>query len=177
VAGGYAGAPAACLLSVPEETKQFVPPLREPGGSPQDRHRDGAAVFYILAAQNLSEQSASDAERLIREVRPSPWSPRSRARPSKLRCTNTRYRYGDTVIRHFPHFPKTRIRRYGKYIKIYQKIRIHSRRTILSTWRSKPIPEYAIHKSISTLVPFTCEEEDVGCPSNLSANDFNSGVL
>ncbi|CAD6263239.1 unnamed protein product [Miscanthus lutarioriparius] len=57
-------------LSVPEETKQFVLALREPGGSPQDRHRDGAGVIYILAAQNLSEQSASDAERLIREVRP-----------------------------------------------------------------------------------------------------------
>jgi hypothetical protein len=57
-------------LSVPEETKQFVLALREPGGSPHDRHRDGAGVIYILAAQNLSEQSASDAERLIREVRP-----------------------------------------------------------------------------------------------------------
>lgn len=57
-------------LSVPEETKQFVLALQEPGGSPQDRHRDGAGVIYILAAQNLSEQSASDAERLIREVRP-----------------------------------------------------------------------------------------------------------
>ncbi|XP_062226024.1 uncharacterized protein LOC133924479 [Phragmites australis] len=52
-------------LSVPEETKQFVLALREPGGSPGD-----GAVIYILAAQNLSEQSASDAERLIREVRP-----------------------------------------------------------------------------------------------------------
>ncbi|KAG0526415.1 hypothetical protein BDA96_06G143900 [Sorghum bicolor] len=57
-------------LSVPEETKQFVLALREPGGSTQDPHRDGAGVIYILAAQNLSEQSASDAERLIREVRP-----------------------------------------------------------------------------------------------------------
>ncbi|WVZ86207.1 hypothetical protein U9M48_033029 [Paspalum notatum var. saurae] len=55
-------------LSVPEETKQFVFAIREPGGSPRDR--DGGRVIYILAAQNLSEQSASDAELLIREVRP-----------------------------------------------------------------------------------------------------------
>ncbi|KAL6650944.1 hypothetical protein ACP70R_009869 [Stipagrostis hirtigluma subsp. patula] len=53
-------------LSVPEDTKQFVLALREPGPPPS---RDGR-VIYILAAQNLSEQSASDAERLIREVRP-----------------------------------------------------------------------------------------------------------
>ncbi|GJN27205.1 hypothetical protein PR202_gb15204 [Eleusine coracana subsp. coracana] len=53
-------------LSLPDETKQFVLALREPGGSP----RDGGGVIYILAAQNLSEQSAADAERLIREVRP-----------------------------------------------------------------------------------------------------------
>jgi hypothetical protein len=32
-----------------------------------------------------------------------------------------RYRYGDTLIRHFQ---KTRIRRYGKYINIPKKIRI-----------------------------------------------------
>ncbi|KAJ1271656.1 hypothetical protein BS78_06G143300 [Paspalum vaginatum] len=57
-------------LSVPEETKQFVFALREPAGSPQERGRDGGGVIYILAAQNLSEQSASDAELLIREVRP-----------------------------------------------------------------------------------------------------------
>jgi len=57
-------------LSVPEETKQFVFALRESlGGSPRDRD-GGGGVIYILAAQNLSEQSASDAERLIREVRP-----------------------------------------------------------------------------------------------------------
>ncbi|KAL6903607.1 hypothetical protein ACP4OV_004420 [Aristida adscensionis] len=49
-------------LPVPEDTKQFVLALREPG--------PGGGVIYILAAQNLSEQSASDAERLIREVRP-----------------------------------------------------------------------------------------------------------
>ncbi|KAG8082485.1 hypothetical protein GUJ93_ZPchr0014g46603 [Zizania palustris] len=48
-------------LSVPEETKQFVLALREP---------DSQGVIYVLAAQNLSEQSASDADRLIREVRP-----------------------------------------------------------------------------------------------------------
>ncbi|CAL5026724.1 unnamed protein product [Urochloa decumbens] len=57
-------------LSVPEETKQFVLALREPpGGSPRDGE-SGGGVIYILAAQNLSEQSAADAERLIREVRP-----------------------------------------------------------------------------------------------------------
>lgn len=55
-------------LSVPEETKQFVLALREPGEFPRDR--DAAGVIYILAVQNLSEQSASDAELLIREVRP-----------------------------------------------------------------------------------------------------------
>jgi hypothetical protein len=56
-------------LSVPEETKQFVLALREP---PRDRDGGGGGggVIYILAAQNLSEQSALDAERLIREVRP-----------------------------------------------------------------------------------------------------------
>jgi hypothetical protein len=53
-------------LSLPDETKQFVLALRELGGSP----RDGCGVIYILAAQNLSEQSAADAERVIREVRP-----------------------------------------------------------------------------------------------------------
>ncbi|KAF0891760.1 hypothetical protein E2562_010955 [Oryza meyeriana var. granulata] len=48
-------------LPVPEETKQFVFALREP---------DSRGVIYILAAQNLSEQSASDADCLIRQVRP-----------------------------------------------------------------------------------------------------------
>ncbi|XP_006652447.1 uncharacterized protein LOC102710115 [Oryza brachyantha] len=48
-------------LPVPEETKQFVLALREP---------DSRGVIYILAAQNLSERSASDADSLIRQVRP-----------------------------------------------------------------------------------------------------------
>uniref|UniRef100_A0A0E0KS67 Uncharacterized protein n=1 Tax=Oryza punctata TaxID=4537 RepID=A0A0E0KS67_ORYPU len=49
-------------VPVPEETKQFVLALREPDS------RGG--VIYILAAQNLSERSASDADSLIRQVRP-----------------------------------------------------------------------------------------------------------
>jgi hypothetical protein len=53
-------------LSLPDETKQFVLALRDPGGP----RPDGGGVIYFLAAQNLSEQSAADAERLIREVRP-----------------------------------------------------------------------------------------------------------
>uniref|UniRef100_A0ACD5V403 Uncharacterized protein n=1 Tax=Avena sativa TaxID=4498 RepID=A0ACD5V403_AVESA len=48
-------------LAVPEETKQFVLALREP---------DSQGLIYILAAQNLSEQSAADAGHLIRAVRP-----------------------------------------------------------------------------------------------------------
>lgn len=48
-------------LSLPEHTKQFVFAIREP---------ENEAVIYILSAQNLSERSASDAEFLIREVRP-----------------------------------------------------------------------------------------------------------
>lgn len=48
-------------LSVPEDTKQFVFAIREP---------DSQGLLYILAAQNLSEQSASDADHLIRAVRP-----------------------------------------------------------------------------------------------------------
>uniref|UniRef100_A0A0D9W6K4 Uncharacterized protein n=1 Tax=Leersia perrieri TaxID=77586 RepID=A0A0D9W6K4_9ORYZ len=53
------------LPAVPEETKQFVLALRESPGS-----RGGGGVIYVLAAQNLSEQSAADADRLIRGVRP-----------------------------------------------------------------------------------------------------------
>ncbi|XP_047074844.1 uncharacterized protein LOC124684612 [Lolium rigidum] len=48
-------------LAVPEETKQFVLALREP---------ESRGLIYILAAQNLSEQSAADAGHLIRAVRP-----------------------------------------------------------------------------------------------------------
>uniref|UniRef100_A0A453CAF8 Uncharacterized protein n=1 Tax=Aegilops tauschii subsp. strangulata TaxID=200361 RepID=A0A453CAF8_AEGTS len=48
-------------LSVPEETKQFVFAIREP---------ETQGLLYILAAQNLSEQSALDAAHLIRAVRP-----------------------------------------------------------------------------------------------------------
>jgi len=48
-------------LSIPEQTKQFVFAVREP---------DSNVVVYLLAAQNLSEQSAIDAEYLIKEVQP-----------------------------------------------------------------------------------------------------------
>ncbi|XP_008775158.2 uncharacterized protein LOC103695572 [Phoenix dactylifera] len=48
-------------LSIPEQTKQFVFALREP---------DSDAVVYILAVKNLSEQSALDAQYLIKEVQP-----------------------------------------------------------------------------------------------------------
>ncbi|XP_073008232.1 uncharacterized protein [Typha latifolia] len=48
-------------LSIPDQTKQFVFAAREP---------DSHAVVYILAAQNLSELSALDAEYLIKEVQP-----------------------------------------------------------------------------------------------------------
>ncbi|KAG2720908.1 hypothetical protein I3843_02G044500 [Carya illinoinensis] len=48
-------------LSVPEHTKKFIFAVQEP---------ETQSVIYILAAQNLSERSALDAESLIREVRP-----------------------------------------------------------------------------------------------------------
>eukprot|EP01018_Ginkgo_biloba_P032747 Gb_36441 [translate_table: standard] len=48
-------------LPVPESTKQFVFALRDP---------DCPSVVYLLAAENLSERSASDAECLIRAVGP-----------------------------------------------------------------------------------------------------------
>ncbi|XXG44960.1 hypothetical protein AAC387_Pa02g0175 [Persea americana] len=48
-------------LSIPDQTKQFVFAVRDP---------ETQAVIYLLAAQNLSEQSALDAEYLIKEVRP-----------------------------------------------------------------------------------------------------------
>lgn len=49
-------------LPVPEQTKQFVFAVRDP---------ESQSVVYVLAVQNLSERSTRDAERLIREVRPS----------------------------------------------------------------------------------------------------------
>ncbi|KAF8390562.1 hypothetical protein HHK36_025089 [Tetracentron sinense] len=48
-------------LSIPEHTKQFVFAIREP---------ESQAVIYILAAQNLSERSAVDAECLIKKIMP-----------------------------------------------------------------------------------------------------------
>ncbi|XP_008244903.1 PREDICTED: uncharacterized protein LOC103343011 [Prunus mume] len=48
-------------LPIPEHTKQFVYAVREP---------ETQSVIYILSAQSLSEGSALDADRLIREVRP-----------------------------------------------------------------------------------------------------------
>lgn len=48
-------------LSIPEQTKQFVFAISDP---------ESQSVIYILAAQNLSEQAALDAECLIKEVRP-----------------------------------------------------------------------------------------------------------
>nr|XP_043631903.1 uncharacterized protein LOC122602678 [Erigeron canadensis] len=48
-------------LDLPDETKRFVFAIKEP---------ESQAVIYILCAQNLSERSAVDAERLIRCVRP-----------------------------------------------------------------------------------------------------------
>lgn len=48
-------------LSIPDQTKQFVFAFREPGSQ---------AVVYILAVENLSEQSAIDSVHLIKEVQP-----------------------------------------------------------------------------------------------------------
>lgn len=48
-------------LLIPDQTKQFVFAIRDP---------ETEAVVYLLAAQNLSERSALDAEHLIKEVRP-----------------------------------------------------------------------------------------------------------
>eukprot|EP00268_Persea_americana_P032803 TRINITY_DN3239_c0_g1_i4.p1 TRINITY_DN3239_c0_g1~~TRINITY_DN3239_c0_g1_i4.p1 ORF type:complete len:641 (-),score=115.16 TRINITY_DN3239_c0_g1_i4:254-2176(-) len=48
-------------LSIADQTKQFVFAVRNP---------ETEAVIYLLAAQNLSEQSALDAECLIKEVQP-----------------------------------------------------------------------------------------------------------
>ncbi|KAK4770917.1 hypothetical protein SAY87_031449 [Trapa incisa] len=48
-------------LPIPDHTKQFVFALEEP---------ESKSVVYILSAQSLSEQSASDAECLIKALRP-----------------------------------------------------------------------------------------------------------
>ncbi|KAJ4814347.1 Chaperone protein ClpB 2 [Rhynchospora pubera] len=48
-------------LSIPDQTKQFVFAFREP---------DSQAVIYILAVENLSEQSAIDSVHLIKEIQP-----------------------------------------------------------------------------------------------------------
>ncbi|XP_010506191.1 PREDICTED: uncharacterized protein LOC104782840 [Camelina sativa] len=48
-------------LSLPESTKNFVFAVRVP---------EHDSTIYILSSQNLSERSASDAEFLIREIRP-----------------------------------------------------------------------------------------------------------
>lgn len=48
-------------LPVRESTKRFVFALRDP---------DYDSVVYLLAAENLSERSASDAENLVRAIRP-----------------------------------------------------------------------------------------------------------
>jgi hypothetical protein len=48
-------------LAIPNQTKQFVFAFREP---------DSEAVIYILAVENLSEQSAIDSVHLIKEVQP-----------------------------------------------------------------------------------------------------------
>ncbi|KAJ0953265.1 hypothetical protein HanPSC8_Chr02g0081861 [Helianthus annuus] len=48
-------------LEVPDETKRFVFAFREP---------ETQAVVYVLCAQNLSERSAVDAERVVRCVKP-----------------------------------------------------------------------------------------------------------
>lgn len=50
-----------CKLSIPENLKKFVFATSGP---------DSHATTYILASQNLSKQSAVDAEQLIREVQP-----------------------------------------------------------------------------------------------------------
>ncbi|QCD88826.1 uncharacterized protein LOC114170683 [Vigna unguiculata] len=48
-------------LSIPEQTKQFVYAVRD---------SQNQSVVYILSALNLSERSVSDAECLIREIKP-----------------------------------------------------------------------------------------------------------
>ncbi|KAL2329207.1 hypothetical protein Fmac_022634 [Flemingia macrophylla] len=48
-------------LRVPDDTKQFVLALRDP---------QTQSLIYILSSLNLSQRSASDADRLIREIKP-----------------------------------------------------------------------------------------------------------
>ncbi|KAJ1420662.1 hypothetical protein SESBI_14239 [Sesbania bispinosa] len=48
-------------LRIPEHTKQFVFAVRDP---------ETQSLIYILSALNLSERSASDAQCLIREIKP-----------------------------------------------------------------------------------------------------------
>ncbi|CAH9131490.1 unnamed protein product [Cuscuta epithymum] len=48
-------------LSIPDCTKQFVYAIPDPNSD---------AVIYVVCVQNLSEQSAMDAECVIREIRP-----------------------------------------------------------------------------------------------------------
>ncbi|XP_026420202.1 uncharacterized protein LOC113316194 [Papaver somniferum] len=48
-------------LAIPDQTKQFVFAIKDPKSE---------SVIYILAAQNLSQQSGLDAEILIKEVKP-----------------------------------------------------------------------------------------------------------
>lgn len=48
-------------LSLPEQTRNFVYAVRQP---------ESQSVIYVLSVQNLSERSATDAEFLIRAVRP-----------------------------------------------------------------------------------------------------------
>ncbi|CAA3023783.1 Hypothetical predicted protein [Olea europaea subsp. europaea] len=48
-------------LPVPESTKQFVYAIREP---------ESESIIYILSVQKLSERSASDADCLIRAIKP-----------------------------------------------------------------------------------------------------------
>ncbi|KAL6518695.1 hypothetical protein OROHE_017745 [Orobanche hederae] len=48
-------------LPIPDSTKHFVYAIRDP---------ESQAVIYVLAVQNLSERSATDAECLIKEIRP-----------------------------------------------------------------------------------------------------------
>ncbi|GAB4859081.1 hypothetical protein Ancab_010546 [Ancistrocladus abbreviatus] len=48
-------------LAVPDQTKQFVFAIQEPGTG---------SIIYVISAQNLSESTARDVEYLIREVHP-----------------------------------------------------------------------------------------------------------